>query len=155
MAVYLTPGVYFEHAEARPAPQPLRTDVAGFVGLAERGPLHLPQRVTNWREFQQIFGGFLPYAHLAYSVRAFFENGGAACLVVRVADQDAARPASMDIPIPGNVGGFSYRLSAANPGGWGNALEVSVQSEHLGRSQNVILPGLAAGWMAVSALAGA
>lgn len=152
MGVYLTPGVYFERAEARPAPEPLRTDVAGFVGLAERGPLHQPQRVADWREFQQIFGGFLPHAHLAYNVRAFFENGGRACWVVRVADADTARAAWVDIP--DESGMPVYRLRAVNPGGWGNALEASLQIEHLGRSQNVILPGLAAGWLALGSMAG-
>jgi hypothetical protein len=98
MPTYRTPGVYFEKPRPR-EPAPLqRTDIAGFVGLAQRGPLHDPQRLTTWREFQETFGGFLPHAHLAYAVRAFFENGGRVCWVVRVADQETARAASLEIP---------------------------------------------------------
>ena len=38
-----TPGVYYERVDASaPAISPLRTDIAGFVGIATRGPLHQP-----------------------------------------------------------------------------------------------------------------
>src|ERR1700730_5829456 len=96
-SVYLTPGVYRQ-------PQPaenddirlVRTDVAGFVGFAERGPLPRPGatadelratavRLTSWQQFLTTFGGFMPYSYLAYTVRAFFDNGGTTCYVVRVA----------------------------------------------------------------------
>src|SRR5438132_3951514 len=96
-SVYQTPGVYRQ-------PQPaenddirlVRTDVAGFVGFAERGPLPRPGatveelrrtavRLTSWQQFLATFGGFMPYSYLAYAVRAFFDNGGTTCHVVRVA----------------------------------------------------------------------
>jgi phage tail sheath protein FI len=97
MAVYLTPGVY-----RRPQPvqsrdiRLVRTDVAGFVGFAERGPLPTAAvtqedaakaaiRLTSWKEFLATFGGFTQYGYLAYAVRAFFDNGGTTCYVVRVA----------------------------------------------------------------------
>jgi hypothetical protein len=94
---YLTPGVY-----RRPQPAHrddiavVRTDVAGFVGFAERGPLpangeislglkKLAVRLTSWKEYRAVFGGFTAFGCLAYAVRAFFENGGTTCYVVRVA----------------------------------------------------------------------
>ena len=120
MSAYLTPGTYLR---PKPAEQKdirlVRTDVAGFVGFAERGPLRLPElkpagrdfrvdelaiRLTSWKEFTAVFGGFIPYGYLAYAVRAFFENGGTTCHVVRVAATNHADPlqrprvASMVIP---------------------------------------------------------
>ena len=146
MATYLTPGVYFEKAQPPREPLPRRTDVAGFVGLAERGPLHTPQRLTSWRQFQRVFGGFLRYAHLAYAVRAFFENGGATCYVVRVADQQAARRASVAIPAqiepPVENPPVLYMAYAIDEGTWGNRLAISLQSAILGASQHVPLPML-------------
>ena len=75
----------------------MRTDIAGFLGFAERGPLaedftpasfdasEVALKIRSWKEFQAKFGGFIRYGYLAYAVRAFFENGGDTCYVVRVA----------------------------------------------------------------------
>ena len=146
MPTYLTPGVYFEKAQPPRQPVPRRTDVAGFVGLAERGPLHAPQRLTSWRQFQRVFGGFVRYAHLAYAVRAFFENGGAICYVVRVADKDAARRAQIAIPAQIELAVEDppalYMAYAIDEGTWGNRLAISVQRAILGASQHVYLPML-------------
>jgi hypothetical protein len=146
---YLTPGVY-----RRPQPvetariQLVRTDVAGFVGFAERGPLPRPDatpdeareaavRLTSWGQFRAIFGGFVPYGYLAYAVRAFFANGGAACYVVRVA---ALRPgngfpppckASVVLPaMPGSSGEPStiaaFLVTARSAGSWGNRIKLAI-----------------------------
>ncbi|NJN18733.1 MAG: hypothetical protein HC822_21995 [Oscillochloris sp.] len=149
MRNYLTPGVYFENPRRQPAPVMQRTDVAGFVGLALRGPLHQPQRLTTWREFQQVFGGFLPYSHLAYAVRAFFENGGQVCWVVRVADVHTAQPAALAIPdlramerdlVNGDPPRtFAYHVTAVDPGTWGQSLEISLQAAGLAATQHVVL----------------
>ena len=52
-----------------------RTDIAGFVGIATRGPSS-GAPVQSWRQFQAYFGDFTGQGYLAYAVRAFFENGG-------------------------------------------------------------------------------
>jgi hypothetical protein len=95
---------------------------------------------------------FLPYAHLAYAVRGFFENGGRACWVVRIADFEAARPARAEIPA--ESGGPAYRVQAVNPGTWGNSLAVSFQRASLGSSQHIVIPGLNADWLALANIAG-
>ena len=102
MTRYLTPGVYrTAQVAALPAFVLVRTDVAGFVGFAERGPLpedvgddvdasRVALKIGSWKEFLVAFGGFRRAGYLAYAVRAFFENGGATCYVVRVAATTAA-----------------------------------------------------------------
>lgn len=157
MPTYLTPGVYFEKPLAREPARPQRTDVAGFVGLAERGPLHAPQRLTTWRQFQQLFGGFLPHGYLAYAVRAFFENGGRACWVVRVADQDMARRAGVEIPAEGGPpqsAGVCYVARAIDEGTWGDRLAISLQTAVLGASQHVVAGVLPPDRLAVAAITG-
>jgi uncharacterized protein len=80
------PGVYIESADPTVRPiAPARTDVAAFVGIAERGPLGLPTRVTSFKEFTRAFGSFIAPGYLAYAVRAFFENRGIAAWIVRAA----------------------------------------------------------------------
>lgn len=87
----LTPGVYFEQVDrGRPAIGPLRTDIAGFVGYTERGPLLAPVKVSNWRQFIATFGDPLPSGYLAEALRGFFANGGATCYVTRIASTSAA-----------------------------------------------------------------
>lgn len=80
------PGVYIEPADPSVRPvAPARSDVAAFVGIAERGPLGIPTRVTSFKEFTRVFGSFIAPGFLAYAVRAFFENRGIAAWVVRAA----------------------------------------------------------------------
>jgi phage tail sheath protein FI len=80
------PGVYIEPADPSVRPvAPARTDVAAFVGIAERGPLNVPTRVTSFKEFTRVFGSFIVPGFLAYAVRAFFENRGVAAWIVRAA----------------------------------------------------------------------
>src|SRR5713101_2687663 len=90
MPTYLTPGVYYERADAGGAVvAPLRTDIAGFVGIARRGPLDFALPVESWRQFVTYFGEFTGAGYLAYAVRGFFENGGRRCWAVRVASPAA------------------------------------------------------------------
>lgn len=92
MPEYLTPGVYFEFRDvAPPVIRGIRTDITGFVGLAERGPLNEPVRIESWRQFQSQFGSFVPYSYLAYAVKGFFENGGRTCFIVRIAGTTAEK----------------------------------------------------------------
>jgi hypothetical protein len=84
--------------------QLVRTDIAGFVGMAERGPLpedfpastfdgsQAVVKIGSWKEFLTNFGSFQEYGYLAYAVKAFFANGGNTCYVARVAATVAADP---------------------------------------------------------------
>src|SRR5262245_13424195 len=55
------PGVYPAPAE-QPAPDlvSVRLDIAGFAGIAPRGPVDQPVTVTSWSEYVRDFGGFHP-----------------------------------------------------------------------------------------------
>ncbi|MEJ2568622.1 MAG: hypothetical protein P8Z50_07110, partial [candidate division WOR-3 bacterium] len=91
MPSYYTPGIYFEKIDtASKTVLGLRTDITGFVGIAERGPLNTPVRVESWKQFWAVFGGFIPQGYLAYAVQGFFENGGRICYVTRITDIEFA-----------------------------------------------------------------
>jgi hypothetical protein len=130
ISAYHTPGVY----RVTPAPPPalltlVRTDIAGFVGFAERGPLPedfapgfdagaVVRRLTSWTDYQTTFGSFLENGYLAYAVRAFFENGGDTCHVARVAATQAAsdqRPMAASLALP--AGSPQAAGTLAGPGG--------------------------------------
>ena len=136
---YTTPRVYYERFDASaPAVSAVRTDVAGFVGIARRGPLDVPVPVQSWRQFEAHFGGFTGAGFLAYSVRAFLENGGRRCWVVRVASKDEAAGAQAALVRFGSTAGPAWRIEASTPGSWGNELGVSMQMTH--RAQTVSVP---------------
>jgi uncharacterized protein len=120
---YTTPGVFFERVDETPAVAALRTDVAAFVGLAERGPLDRPTRLTSWQQFSGVFGGLSRRAFLAYAVNAFFENGGAVCWVVRVAGVGAA---AAGIDVVDGTGAPILRVDASTPGTWAHDLEARI-----------------------------
>ena len=123
MAEYLSPGVYVEEYDNSPRGiEGVGTSTAGFIGLAEKGPLEgAPLLVTSMKSFHQQFGGFLSefgygeYRFLANSVEQFFDNGGTRCYVMRVAPRDAkaasAKKGILDI-------------KASSPGTWGNKIQV-------------------------------
>jgi phage tail sheath protein FI len=133
MPTYAAPGVYYERGDAgAPAIVPLRTDIAGFVGIAERGPLHAAVPVDSWRQFQAYFGGFIGAGYLAYAARAFFENGGRRAWIVRVASS-AAATAGLDLhtlaPAP------AWRVDAFSEGSWGNAMSVALRPTHTAQTR--------------------
>jgi hypothetical protein len=92
----------------------VRTDIAGFVGFAERGPLVDPSetdpgirvqaavKVNSWNDFRLQFGGFLPYSYLAYAVRGFFATGGETCYVARVGVSSTPPTAAL-MPLPAAI----------------------------------------------------
>jgi phage tail sheath protein FI len=137
LATYTTPGVYYQRIDATaPAISAIRTDVAGFVGLAVSGPLDTPVPVQSWKQFQAYFGGFSGGAFLAYAVRGFFENGGRRCWVVRVASNDpvgGALPATLELAST-TPGRSVWKINASSPGTWGNSLTLSLRETHQAQS---------------------
>jgi hypothetical protein len=123
------PGVVCDPALPPPAATPLRLDVAAFVGFAERGPLDLPVALEDLDQYQQVFGqdlllartrtgGQVVYAALPSAVKAFFDNGGTRCYVVRVAG-DNARPNRFRMPtlVAWDDAAQTFRTINA-PAGW-------------------------------------
>jgi Bacteriophage tail sheath protein len=134
---YSTPGAYYERVDAGvPVTSPVRMDVAAFVGIAERGPLHLPVPVESWRQFAAYFGDVTGAGYLAYVVRGFFENGGSRCWIVRIAS-DAATTAGA---VTTAAGVSAWRIDASSPGVWGNNLSFHIEPSH--RSQTTTVPPL-------------
>lgn len=121
------PGAYLQRYDQAPPPGAnLRTDIAGFVGIAQRGPLGAAVAVESFRQFQAVFGDCIGQGFLAYSVRAFFENGGARARVVRVASGDpqvGAAAATCAVPVMG--GGAGWTVCASSPGAWGDAISAA------------------------------
>ncbi|MBP3196359.1 MAG: phage tail sheath subtilisin-like domain-containing protein [Butyrivibrio sp.] len=136
MAEYLSPGVYVEEYDNSPRSiEGVGTSTAGFIGLAEKGPVEgAPVLVTDMRSFKQQFGGFLSefaygeYRFLANSVEQFFDNGGTRCFVMRVAPSDAKKATAKK----GILG-----IEATSPGTWGNKIQIMLATNKKRKMQIV------------------
>lgn len=134
MAEYLSPGVYVEEFDSAPrAIEGVGTSTAGFIGLAEKGPVGgTPSLVTSFADYTRTFGTYLSEhtcgenRFLPHAVEQFFVNGGTRCFVTRVAQEDV-KTAELE---QGNM-----RISAANPGKWGNKAVVTFSSTNLYKMQ--------------------
>ena len=120
------PGVY-----VREEPSGVRTitgvssSVTAFLGRADRGPVDTPVTVDNFGEYERTFGPLSADIPLGYAVRAFFLNGGGSAVVVRL----YGAPSGSDGRASLTVGGV--RLTAVDPGAWGNALQASVDRDDI------------------------
>ncbi len=153
-AVARAPGVNVEWVSADvPVPAAVRTDVAGFVGLAPRGPAHQPVRLTSWSQYQAVFGGYDPRCWLAYAVNGFFANGADACWVVRVVDPDTAQSATAVLTpgfVPGSGAGPGQPVltaTAISPGRWAEGARLTTVDLGSGQfSLMVDVPGTREIW---------
>ncbi len=129
MAEYLSPGVYVEEYDSGvKAMEGVGTSTAGFVGMAQKGPVRgLPVLITSMADYQRRFGGYLSerdygeLRFLPYAVEQFFNNGGSTCYVMRVCPGDAKAAQA----VLGETDENRFlTLTAANPGAWGNNIQV-------------------------------
>ena len=140
MAEYLSPGVYVEEYDSGAVPmQGVSTSTAGFIGLAQRGPVvGKPQLVTSFADYKRLYGGYLSEAKfggarfLPYAVEQFFINGGSRAYIMRVAPEGA---------LAAKAAAGVLQIEAADPGEWGNKLRITVEPSSKAKSQVVAANG--------------
>ena len=97
--IHISETQHAEHTIARN-----RAHLTAFVGRTLRGPLNTPLTVRSFAEFQRLFGGLWQPSPLSYAVEHFFEQGGRAAVIVRVAN--AAAPVTLSLRCEGVDGPF-------------------------------------------------
>ncbi|WP_018527169.1 phage tail sheath family protein [Alkalispirochaeta alkalica] len=68
------------------------TSIAGFLGVAEKGPVDEVTLVTNWTQYSKIFGGMHSQGWLGHAVYLFFQNGGSKCYINNLAEPKKVAP---------------------------------------------------------------
>ena len=100
MPEYLHPGVYVEETSFRGKPiQGVGTSTTGFVGAARKGPEGQATFIPSFPAFKRMFGDPIsnpadPGDYLGHAVKAYFDNGGPRCYVVRTLADDALAAAT-------------------------------------------------------------
>ncbi|CAL9604222.1 phage tail sheath family protein [Streptomyces sp. enrichment culture] len=135
MAGEALPGVSLTSAPRGAGAEPLRTDVAAFLGRFRRGPVGVPVRVDSWNDVVAAFGpppdgdpgrdGVAPAT--PYALRGFFENGGRTAWVLRVSGPAATARARWTAGPGGGFPAARHEVVAASPGTWANGGRVTVR----------------------------
>ncbi|HEY3415642.1 MAG TPA: phage tail sheath C-terminal domain-containing protein [Armatimonadota bacterium] len=135
MPSYLSPGIYPRETDFSFYVKQLSTSACGMIGIAEKGHIHEPTLVTSWEQFLRAFGGYLAAGYLAYSARAFFDNGGGVLWVTRIAHVTdptdpttlTATAATVTLKDRHAPAVDTLQVDALTPGSWGRRLSLTVQ----------------------------
>ncbi|MBM4319852.1 MAG: phage tail sheath family protein [Deltaproteobacteria bacterium] len=125
------PGVYIEREEHRDFSLGIgRTGIPAFLAITTRGPLNQPVQINSFKSFCSIFGERVPGGYSYDSVKAFFDNGGRECVIVRIARTEARgsteRATTAGVLVKDRKGTDTVGLFARNEGTWGNEITVEV-----------------------------
>src|SRR5215475_13551127 len=108
------PGVYIEEIPSGiHTITGVATSITAFLGKALRGPTDQPVTITNFADFERIFGGLHRDFTLGYAVHDFFVNGGALAIIVRLYKAIAGKASKATYAIT------NLPLEAASEGAWG------------------------------------
>lgn len=129
MPTYLRPGVYIEEISSGSKPiEGVGTSTAAFVGYTTKGDIGKPTLIFKWDDYEALYGGIGDTAKSAqgdpmgHSVSAFFQNGGTAAYIVRLAAGAPARAEGF-LEHPDNNSQL-IRFRAVNEGTWADGLRV-------------------------------
>ena len=93
-----------------PIPGSTPTAVTAFVDFFAAGPINTPTPSASFLQFQQNFGGLDTRSESSYQVWQFFNNGGDAAIIVRIAPEPSApnfatalNSALADLTLPFNL----------------------------------------------------
>ncbi|HEY4304627.1 MAG TPA: phage tail sheath subtilisin-like domain-containing protein [Gemmatimonadaceae bacterium] len=111
------PGVYIEEVSSGVRTiTGVATSIGLFIGWAPRGATDGAVRLSSFSDYQREYGDLDRRSPLGFAVKAFFDNGGADCYVIRVVGGTSV-PAS--VPINGNL-----TVAASSPGEWANVYSI-------------------------------
>jgi hypothetical protein len=121
--------VYIEEISSGSKPiEGVGTSTAAFVGYTTRGDIGKPTLIFKWDDYDRLYGGIrdtggsLQGDPMGHSVSAFFQNGGTAAYIVRLAAGTPARSfGSLENPSDATK---LIRFQAVNEGTWADGLRV-------------------------------
>ena len=117
------PGVHVREEPPGPAAiTPVDTSIAMFVGMSSRGPVNEVVNVLNFAQYESRFGADSTQGEMTDQVRQYFINGGARCLVMRV----AAGSQAASITTRNEFGQNTFRFNAVDHGRAGHDIRIEI-----------------------------
>lgn len=86
----LHPDVYVVETDGQPRVIGVSVNTAGFVGVAEKGPIDRAVLTINTQQFNDRYGEFFNGSYLEPCTRYFFQQGGVRAYIARVVGTGAA-----------------------------------------------------------------
>ena len=118
------PGVYVEEVSSGVHTiTGVATSIAAFIGRATKGDDE-PVICNSAADFERNFGALDPKYPMGYSVRDFYQNGGAQAVIVRL----YKKKAGVGINEYAAIKLTNLDLRAASRGSWANKLRVRIDS---------------------------
>lgn len=120
MSSYQSPGVYTRETDFSFYVKQISTSACGMIGITEKGPINKSTLVTSWEQFVRKFGSYIADGYLAYAARAFFDNGGQALYLNRVAhyedlsDKNTLAARKSEVILYDPRGGFASLTTGAS-----------------------------------------
>jgi phage tail sheath protein FI len=125
MPTYAAPGVYVEEVpSAQKVLTAAATAVAAFVGFTAKAPSDdpddpegvKPRLVTNWSQFEELYGGYAEGCLLPLAVRGYFDNGGTLAYIARIAHTSpSGQPSQLALPAADKALGSPLELTSVAP----------------------------------------
>jgi Bacteriophage tail sheath protein len=133
MAVQVSyPGVYIDEFAPGAPIQGVGTSTAAFIGVALRGTVDVPEKVTSWDQFLATFGPDpAPGFFLWHAVRGYFANGGQTCYIVRASNGTYSQ---LDIPDRQGTPKTVMTVRASQPGAQAVTIKIDVTHTLTGAS---------------------
>ena len=148
MPTYLRPGVYVEEIPSGSKPiGGVGTSTAAFLGFTTRGTTDEPTLIFKWDDYQRLYGGIRDTGTSAqgdpmgHSVFAFFQNGGTAAYIVRLAEGGIRARGAILHPAADTALSPDDQIitwTAANEGSWGNDLRVLLNPRTVGSTTSYV-----------------
>jgi len=120
----LHPDVFVIEERGIPRVIGVGVNTGGFVGVAEKGSTDRADLITNLTQFSERLGKFFNGSYLEPSVRAFFDQGGTRCFVVRVVGLGALVASGT---LVNHEGSPALDVDAISPGAWGNNITLTTE----------------------------
>lgn len=131
------PGIYVEERPSGVHTIPgVSTADTAFVDFFKRGPVDRAVQMTSFSMFERIFGGLDERSEASFAIMQFFLNGGAVAWVCRAVKEAKSTKGFMLSRLSSPPQG-GLMIEAANPGSWGNLLQVAVDYKTPANEANV------------------
>jgi len=77
----VSPGVFTREKDLSFLPQGISEIGAAIIGPTEKGPAFTPTQITNFQEFEEIFGSLDPRFYTPYAAEEYLKSAGVVTIV--------------------------------------------------------------------------
>jgi len=135
MALYLSPGLYYQEKDLSGYVQAVSTATMGMVAGATRGPMNTPTRVSDQGSLERTFGLPVSSDYGLYGAQQFLRKGNR-LLLSRVGDGTESKAS---VNVPDSLTATVMTFYSLNEGSWWNDVDVTIANTAVVGTYNVVI----------------